>query len=280
MNADVELSTNGPVGLVAVAREMHSALVSPCVVLTHPCGRRGGETSQWHRGRAWSSTSRRSRPGAPTRLGPTDIPRPSRKAPWATRRRGSGRRSRHRATGRSPARWRRGRTWRASCSRRRSTACWRRRGPRGRRSPRRKSARRDRAPRGCSMAGRARATGSARSGPWSRIGPAERRSAPVRMEGLRTCEMPAALAGLLALGTLVPWLQPVSEEGRHHHACDPPRGTVATATHVFSEASGEPTASWHPLTGHLETRGDRPQASTATPKSTLRPTLAASPLGR
>jgi hypothetical protein len=37
MNADVESSTNGPVGVVAVAREMHSALVSPWVVLTHPC---------------------------------------------------------------------------------------------------------------------------------------------------------------------------------------------------------------------------------------------------
>ena len=36
MKADVELSTNGPVGAVAVARETHSALVSPLVVLTHP----------------------------------------------------------------------------------------------------------------------------------------------------------------------------------------------------------------------------------------------------
>ena len=36
----------------------------------------------------------------------------------------------------------------------------------------------------------------------------------------------------------------------------PPTWRVATATHVFSEASGEPTASWHPLTGHLETQGD------------------------
>ena len=37
MKAAVELSTKGPVGVVAVAREMHSAFVSPWVVLTHPC---------------------------------------------------------------------------------------------------------------------------------------------------------------------------------------------------------------------------------------------------
>ena len=36
MNADVELSTKGPVGPADVAREMHSALVSPWVVLTQP----------------------------------------------------------------------------------------------------------------------------------------------------------------------------------------------------------------------------------------------------
>ena len=36
MKADVELSTKGPVGLLAVAREMHSAFVSPFTVLTQP----------------------------------------------------------------------------------------------------------------------------------------------------------------------------------------------------------------------------------------------------
>ncbi len=36
MKAEVELSTNGPVGLVEVARETHSALVQPPTVLTQP----------------------------------------------------------------------------------------------------------------------------------------------------------------------------------------------------------------------------------------------------
>ena len=36
MNAELELSTNGPVGFVAVAREMHSAFVPTPKVLTQP----------------------------------------------------------------------------------------------------------------------------------------------------------------------------------------------------------------------------------------------------
>ena len=36
MNADVESSTNGPAGLVLVAREMHIAVFGPCAVMTHP----------------------------------------------------------------------------------------------------------------------------------------------------------------------------------------------------------------------------------------------------
>ena len=42
---------------------------------------------------------------------------------------------------------------------------------------------------------------------------------------------------------------------------------VAPATLVFSEASGEPTASWNPFMGHSEKNGDPPQASIVTPKS-------------
>ncbi len=37
MNAEVELSTKGPDGDAEVARERHSALVSPLMVLTQPC---------------------------------------------------------------------------------------------------------------------------------------------------------------------------------------------------------------------------------------------------
>jgi hypothetical protein len=36
MKADAELSTNGPVGLPAVAREMHSAFVHAFTVCTQP----------------------------------------------------------------------------------------------------------------------------------------------------------------------------------------------------------------------------------------------------
>ncbi len=36
MNAEAELSTKGPVGLVAVACDTHSALVQPLTVLTQP----------------------------------------------------------------------------------------------------------------------------------------------------------------------------------------------------------------------------------------------------
>ena len=36
MKAEVESSTNGPTGLVLVAREMHMAVFGPCVVVTQP----------------------------------------------------------------------------------------------------------------------------------------------------------------------------------------------------------------------------------------------------
>ena len=36
MKAEVESSTNGPAGLVPVAREMHMAVFGPWVVCTHP----------------------------------------------------------------------------------------------------------------------------------------------------------------------------------------------------------------------------------------------------
>ena len=52
---------------------------------------------------------------------------------------------------------------------------------------------------------------------------------------------------------------------------------VAPATLVFPKASGEPRASWNPLTGHVEKNGDPPQASTVTPKSRPWPTLAHRP---
>ena len=36
MKAEEESSTNGPDGLVLVAREMHIAVFGPCVVMTQP----------------------------------------------------------------------------------------------------------------------------------------------------------------------------------------------------------------------------------------------------
>ena len=43
-NAELELSVKGPAGLVAVAREMHSALVVVPWVVRHPVA--GGEAKQ------------------------------------------------------------------------------------------------------------------------------------------------------------------------------------------------------------------------------------------